>query len=68
MDILTLRANQLKSMLAQCEERGIIAPFTTADVDELVGEDIEATSKLRNIERLHKVLHELLFAPPGRPS
>lgn len=73
MDDTVTAANQAKSLLALCIDRGLPASFTTTDVDELVQEyqnssdGIQGSNKARRqILRLHKAVHELLFALPLR--
>lgn len=66
MDEIMLRANQIKSLIALAEERNLPCSITSADVDEVISEDTDALTKLRTLGRVHQIVHEIIYAPPGR--
>lgn len=72
MDIVQLSANQIKSLLALATERGLPPPFTEQDVDSVMESrhkepsDLNEVACIRQLTKLHRMVHELLYAPPGR--
>lgn len=68
----TFEASKLISLLSLCEDRGISAGFSQADVETLLGTfHLEPTElgfiALRSrFASMRKHLHELLYAPPPR--
>lgn len=65
MDSITLMSNQIKTLIALCDERGLPVAFTVDDIDEILSEDSDVKSKLRTLNRVHSAVHEVLYAPPG---
>lgn len=60
-------ANQIKSLIALAEERGIATAFSLQDVNELISNnEISPFDKLGQLNRWHKSVHELLYTPPVR--
>lgn len=66
MNLLNLRVSQLKNLLTLAEERNLPVPFTVAEIDEMLAEDKPEVEKLRDLGRLSQIIHEVLYAPPGR--
>lgn len=66
MNLLNLRVDQVKNLVALAEERNLPIPFSSSVVDEVVAEDIPELEKLRTLGRLATIVHEVLYAPPNR--
>lgn len=66
MDIISLRAVEVKSLIYRCEDQGINPPYVLDDVREVEGSDQSVRDKLATLGRMHSVLHELLYAPPQK--
>lgn len=71
-DEVRFEVARLTSLVGLCEERGINPGITLSDIDALVAPFLTEPDELgfiaaRNrIGKMHRHLHELLYAPPGR--
>ncbi len=64
---LDLMASQAKSLRSLCVDRGIDPPVSDADIDHIQNHtEIGQPQKGRMLNRIHRDLHELLFAPPAK--
>lgn len=67
MDIILVRCNQLRSLLAAALERGLTPAFNESEIDALISDTtMDDSAKNRVINLWHKGVHELLYAPPSR--
>lgn len=71
-DEVRFEAMRLTSLLALCDDRGILPGFSQSDIDAVVLPFLTEPTDLgyllisRRLAGMHKHLHELLYSPPSR--
>jgi len=63
---LDLRFDQLVSLLAVANKHGINTPFKIAEVLDVRSSNITDDEKKAWVMFAHDMVHELMYAPPGR--
>lgn len=70
MNLIETRIAQVKTLHDLCAERGVNPPFTLEQFDAMVAELRQKENPETDLNRVvlfhHKLLHELLYAPPSR--
>lgn len=71
-DEIRFEASRITSLLSLCADQGIIPGFSQADVDAVTLPFLTEPTELGHLAvqsrlaKMHKHLHELLYAPPRR--
>lgn len=71
-DEIRFEVSRLTSLIGLCDERGIIPGISQADIDALVlpflsePTDLGYVAVSSRLAKMHRHLHELLYAPPQR--
>ncbi len=63
---VVLSVMQVESLLALLDYKGISPPFSMDSIYEALADLRDEGSCLRVVTRYHRIVHELLYTPPGQ--